>query len=129
MQERIIDEIALLRNSYPDLEYIEEGGWVKIPKYPLPTGWNREQTDVAFQIPTGYAGVHPYGIYVPTGLRYNDVPLKNYKEPAENQIPFEGVWGIFSWQPENWNPSSKITAGSNLWTWARSFAVRFKEGA
>ncbi len=129
MQERIQEELTLLRDSYPDMEYVPDGQWVKIPRYPLPPGWNHEHTDVAFQIPTGYPGAHPYGIYVPTGLRYQNAQPQNYTEPAKTNPPFQGVWGIFSWQPETWNPSAEITAGSNLWTWVRGFSVRFKEGA
>lgn len=129
MQERIINELAILRNTYPDLEFKEDGCWVRIPDYLLHPGWNRNKTDAAFQIPAGYPGAHPYGIYAPVGLQYNGNKPQNYKEPAKNRPPFSGSWGIFSWQPENWNPSAKITAGSNLWTWVRSFSVRFKQGA
>ena len=129
MQERIQAELKILRKCYPDMEYVPDGEWVRIPGYPLPLGWNHEQTDVAFQIPPGYPGAHPYGIYVPAGLRYQDAQPQNYKEPTENKVPFQGTWGIFSWQPDNWSPSANITAGSNLWTWVRSFSIRFEEGA
>lgn len=127
MQERIQKELEILRKFYPDLEYVSEGQWVKIPNYPLPSGWNKDSTDVAFQIPPGYPGAHPYGIYVPTGLCYQDKQPQNYT--VNNNPSFEGSWGIFSWQQDNWKPTDKITAGSNLWTWARSFSIRFEEGA
>lgn len=128
MQERIQEELALLRKSYPDLEYVSSGQWVRIPRYPLAVGWNQEHTEVVFQIPAGYPGVHPYGIYVPSGLCFKGAQPKNYTEPAQTKPPFPGSWGIFSWQLDNWSPSSKITAGSNLWNWVRSFSARFKEG-
>lgn len=129
MQERILNEVEILTKAYPDLEYVPEGQWVKTSNYPLPAGWNKDSTDVVFQIPPGYPGAHPYGIYVPTGLCYQDKQPQNYTTPAKNNIPFKGSWGMFSWQPENWKPADKITAGSNLWTWMRSFSLRFKEGA
>jgi len=129
MQERIDEELAILRKSYPDMEYVPDGQWVRIPDYPLPHGWNRERTDVAFQIPPqGYPGAHPYGLYVPAGLRFGGVQPHNYTEPANDEPPFAAAWGVFSWQPEHWNPAANVTAGSNLWTWVKSFFIRFREG-
>lgn len=129
MQDRINEELAILRKSYPDMEFVPDGQWVMIPAYPLPSGWNRVQTDVAFQIPPqGYPGAHPYGLYVPTGLRFGSTKPNNYTEPANNKPPFSGAWGIFSWQPEQWNPAANVTAGSNLWTWVKGFSARFREG-
>lgn len=126
---RIQREIEILRRSYPQVEYVSNGQWIRIRKYPLPTGWNRDHIDVAFQIPTAYPGTKPYGIYVPAGLKYKGNPPKNYVEPAKTKPPFEGAWGVLSWQPKDWNPKADVTAGSNLWAWARSFYERFKEGA
>jgi len=129
MEDRVREELNILRKSYEEMEYIPEGQWVKIPRYRLPSGWNRESTDVVFQIPSkGYPGAHPYGLYVPAGMKFGETIPKNYTEPANNTPPFSGSWGIFSWQPEQWIPSANITAGSNLWAWVRGFSERFKEG-
>ena len=70
MEERIAQELELLRKHWPDLEYVEEGRWVRLPRYSLPKGWNRSETDVAFQILPGYPGTPPYGFYVPVGLTF-----------------------------------------------------------
>ena len=71
MQERIEKELALLRRPYPDLEYQPDGRWVRIPEYPLPPGWRRGVTDVAFDIPSAFPSGPPYGIYVPAELTFN----------------------------------------------------------
>ena len=129
MNDRISEELDILRQSYPGLEYVPSGQWVRIPDYSLPPGWNRQATDVAFQIPSpGYPGAHPYGLYVPAGILFGGTRPRNYTEPANNKPPFTGVWGVFSWQPENWSPAAHISAGSNLWTWVKGFSVRFREG-
>lgn len=130
MEERINEELALLRCSYPALEHVTDGHWVCIPGYPLPPGWGKAVTDVAFQIPASYPGVPPYGIYVPEGLTFNGTKPNNYTEPASNQPPFGGTWAVFSWQPgeKEWRPSSSVRSGTNLLTWVRGFAVRFQEG-
>lgn len=130
MQERIEQELALLRRYYPGLVYVPTGLWIWIAAYPLSAGWNREATAVAFQISPGHPGTPPYGIYAPVGLRFNAVRPNNYTEPAGTQPPFQGSWGVFSWLPSEgeWQPAVTLTAGTNLLTWVRGFAERFKEG-
>ena len=128
MQERIEQEFALLRQRYPGLEYREEGRWVRIPAYSLSPGWNRPATDVAFQIPVGYPGAPPYGIWAPEGLLFQGQPPDNCT-CADPGPPFGGSWTRFSWQPEGtWQPAAEITAGSNLLNWVIGFAERFRQG-
>lgn len=130
MEERIKKELELLRTRYPDLRYEKEGRWVLIPAYPLPEGWSKTETDVAFQIPVGYPGTPPYGIYVPVGLTFKGQNLGNYQDPAPTQPPFENSWGILSWNPEpnQWKPIAHITGSSNLLNWVIGFRERFHQG-
>lgn len=129
MHERIEQELALIRQRFPDAEYREEGRWVRVSSYPLPEGWNRETTDVAFQIGEGHPATPPYGMYVPSGMRFQgDVP-DNYNEPVSNLPPFGGEWGFFSWShDETWRPDADVRKGANLLHWIRSFKERFEEG-
>lgn len=126
--ERIEQEVALLRQRFPRLE--QQGDWIKLSDYPLPPGWNRDKTDVAFEIPTAFPEAPPYAFFVPVGLRFDGKMPDRYKEPTSQKVPFEGNWACFSWQPEDgqWHPKEQITAGSNLMNWAEGFANRFREG-
>jgi hypothetical protein len=130
LQERINEELTLIRWRFPDADYHEDGQWVRIPSYTLSGGWNRSSTEVAFQIPVGYPGTPPYGIYVPVGLQLNGAKPNNYTEPAENHPPFPGTWGVFSWRPldEHWRATSDLRKGPNLLNWVMGFADRFTEG-
>ena len=130
MEERIKQELALLHRHFPDLEYKEGGQWVRILSYRLPEGWNRSSTDAVFQIPVGFPGVPPYGIYVPIGLLFQEAAPQNYKEPAPTQPPFPGKWGIFSWAPADgqWRATADLSTGYNLLNWVMGFADRFREG-
>jgi hypothetical protein len=130
LQERISEELELIRWKFPDVDYQEDGQWVCIPSFPLSSGWNRPSTEVAFQIPVGYPGTPPYGIYVPVGLQFNGVKPNNYTEPAGNHPPFPGSWGVFSWKPLDgqWRPTVDLRKGSNLLNWVMGFADRFAEG-
>lgn len=132
MQPRLVKEIDLLRRSYPRLQHDEAGNWFMVPEYPLPEGWNREATDVAFQMPAGYPSTPPYGIYVPAGIQFRGALPANYKEPADNRPPFLGTWGVFSWSPADgeWQiPSVELIGSANLLVYVRGFAIRFAEGA
>src|SRR5258708_3706874 len=100
MPPRLAKELDLLLRAYPDATH-ENGSWVFIPRYTLPPGWNRECTDVSFQVPAG------------------------------NQPPFPGTWAIFSWAPGDgeWQvPSTEIIGRASLLSFVRSFKVRFAEG-
>jgi hypothetical protein len=131
VEVRIEAELALLRAFYVEVEYRPEGHWVCVRRYPFPSGWSVTETAVAMQVPTGYPGTPPYGIYVPAGLTYKEQRPNNYTEPAAAQPPFGGVWGVFSWQPADgqWRPAATPVAGTNLLPWVRGFAERFAEGA
>lgn len=127
MQERIEQEIEMLRQRYPQLE--RNGNWIRIPNYPLPEGWNQTATDVAFEIPTQYPGTPPYGICTPVGLLFRGASPDSYT-PSHAQVPFSGAWGRFSWAPEDghWRATNDPHTGSNLLNWVIGFAQRFKEG-
>ena len=130
MYERIQAELALIRQRFPGVEHLDAGCWFLVPAYPLPEGWNRSDTDVAFQVPPGYPGQPPYGFYAPAGILFQGNSPNNYTEPVENQPPFGGAWGQFSWAPAkgHWKPAADVRQGSNLLNWVAGFGERFRDG-
>ncbi len=130
---RIQEELALLRKYFPNVDFVEQGLWFRLPEYSLPPDmpWEPKTTSVAFQAPGGYPGTPPYGIYILEGLIYNGSSPNNYQFPASQQPPFAGKWGILSWSPEDsqWRPTSDVKTGSNLLNFVRSFVDRFRQGA
>ncbi len=131
MTDRIQTELALVRQAFPDLVYQDDGLWVFLPSYPLPDGWNRAATDVAFQIGDAYPAAPPYGFYVLSGIQFRGAVPNDFSDPSSNQPPFGGCWGVFSWAPRDgeWKPTTDVRRGSNLVRWACGFADRFREGA
>lgn len=132
MKDRIEAELQLLRRYYPDLEFRDDGHWIRIPRYLVPEGiWEQAEATVCFQIPmSGYPGQAPYAFFVQPGLRLKSTGQKpnNYEEPASG-VPFEGVWGKFSWTQENWRATADPVSGSNLLNFVGSFRDRLLEGA
>ena len=129
MTERIREELNLIQQAFPNLVYVEEGRWVCLISYPLPDGWNRAATDVAFQIGDGYPTTPPYGFYVHSGIKFEGATPNDYTDTVSYEPPFEGTWGQFSWTPNEWKPAGDVRRGSNLLKWSRGFADRFQEGA
>src|SRR5436190_611319 len=115
MHDRIDVEIAILRRRYPHSRH--ENQWVLVPGYPMPCGWSASTIDAAFHVRDGYPGAGLYGIYVPTGLRFNGEMPSRFSDPAPMQPPFEGRWAIFSWEADPWFPKATPEAGHNLLTW------------
>lgn len=129
MNERIEQELDLLKTVYPDLEWYPESFWVRIPSYPLPEGvWERSEIELAFQMPQNLPGQQPYGFWVRPGLQLaNGGTPTNYGYPVNTPLGEE--WGQFSWSPISWQPKAEITSGSNMLNFVRSIADRLREGS
>jgi hypothetical protein len=126
MNERIVEEIGMLREKYPNLQHGANYDWVEIPDYPLPAGWNRKATNLLFFIPNTYPLTAPDNFYVGAGLRKQDgVTPSSYTEGQT--VPVPGNWGQFSWHPEVWKPSATSAEGDNLVTFMRSVGIRLRE--
>jgi hypothetical protein len=127
-EQRLAEELALLRTAYPDLEdrRVDGAVWARIPAYPVPEGWSVRSVDVVFQIPV-HAGQAPYAFYVRPALQ-----LANHNTPTNYTVPATTPWGSdfaqFSWSPvQQWLPKAGVREGANMLNFARSFADRFKE--
>jgi hypothetical protein len=130
MSERTEKELTMLRECWTDLDYREDGLWVRIPAYPVPDGlWDVPEIEVCFQIPEQLPGQAPYGFYARPELRLRtgNAQPQNYEFPVGT--PFGEGWGKFSWQVEPWRQTADPLAGSNMVNFVRSFADRLRQGA
>lgn len=130
MSERWEEELALLREHYPDLEYVEHGGehWCRLPAYGVSGGKFRpDEVEVAFRIPPRPADP-PYAFWVRPGVEAaNGATIQNYGHLATTA--WGSDWGQFSWAPEEeWRPKADVRKAPNMLTYVRSFADRFEEG-
>lgn len=127
-EQRLNDELALLRSVYPDLEHRLEAGvnWERVPSYPVPHGWSSRVVEVAFQIPN-QPGQAPYAFWTrPALLLASGAAPSNYA--ANVATPWGSGFSQFSWAPTNpWLPAEDIRAGANMLNFVRSFADRLRE--
>ncbi len=128
MTPRIDAEVELIRNHFPTLVYKRNEGWVFIPDYGVFSGWNPELISVAIQINPSHPSARPYGFYVDSAITYKGQVPSNFKASPPASVPFEGNWGLFSWELEEWKPHEEIHKGSNLFNFVMTFAHRFHQG-
>ena len=129
MTQRVRDELALLRNRFPGMVFLEDGLWCRLPGYVVPgEHWVEETTDVAFRIPAAIPGQDPYAFWVAGGLtpREAGTAIGNYTFPTPTG--FGGDWGQFSWAPNGWHPGAIAESGDNMVRWVGTFAHRLLEG-
>lgn len=132
VEERLRQEHELLLKFYAGT--LRNGLWFLIPSYPIAagTGWNRASTPIAFQAQGNHPAAPPYGFHVSAGILCNNAKPGSYTEPSSTKPPFDGDWGMFSWQIGDgvpWIPRADLVSGSNLLNFVRSIADRFSEGA
>lgn len=136
MVTRVDAELSLLQYSYPGADLAERDGnhWYWLPAYRFPPGWRLggeevEAAPVSFMINNGYPGQPPYAFMIPAKMTVGGTAPNNSTPVPDGQNPFPGEWQQLSWTPDfPWQPDPDIRTGSNLLQWARSFAVRLREG-
>lgn len=125
MNERLAEELELLRTAFPDAE-LREDLWALIPAYPLRADiWGRSSCEIAFHFVL--PGQPPYAFWVRPSLRLASGAMPaNYTDGVETV--FGPGWGQFSWAPEEWLPAADVRRGANMLRWAQSFDLRLTEG-
>ena len=130
---RLKEEHKLIGRFFPSA--IRSGDWFLIPDDARATrrGWSPDPFPVAFHAQPGHPGQVPYGIYVPSSARAGGHTPNNFSVSANHVPPFEGEWGVLSWQGDAdgtpWIPKQVIRSGANLLNFLITFEERFKQGA
>lgn len=127
MHERVKEEVDLLKEKYPNLQYDEELNWILIPEYQLPGRFNKGMTQLLWVIPPGYPQTAPDNFFVDGDLRLKDggnPPSFNANSNSSSgPAPVSGNWGWFSWHPQQWRPAAEILKGDNLLTFVRTVNI------
>ena len=129
---RLEEEHQLLATVFPSI--VRSGDWFLIPDdgRAVRYGWTPDPFPVAFHAQPEHPLQVPYGIYVPSSAKFGEQAPGNFNSGASNRPPFDGQWGVLSWQGDAegipWIPKEKIREGANLLNYAITFEKRFKEG-
>ena len=128
---RLEEEHQLIASVFPSVIRVRD--WFLIPDDTRPPrhGWTPDPFPVAFHAQPGHPGQVPYGIYVSSSARIGGQTPNNFSADASNRPPFEGQWGVLSWQGDAdrmpWVPAQRIREGANLLNFLITFEERFKE--
>jgi len=128
MNERVREEIELLKKQFPELQHGDQLDWGLIPELVLPPErFNKSSTKVLFRIPVGYPATGPDNFFVDADLRLKggaNPPAFNIgSQSSSGNAPVAGEWGWFSWHPQAWRPAATIEGGDNLLGFVRSINV------
>jgi hypothetical protein len=128
MHARVIDEFAMLRAKFPDLEHGIDFDWVFLPAVLLPLGrFNKPHSKILFRIPAGYPQTGPDNFFVDVDLRLSgggNPPAFNIGiQSSSGAALLPGEWGWFSWHPQKWRPAATIEGGDNLYGFVLSIQV------
>ena len=126
MNDRILQEIELLQRRYGKLEYGPNLEWILFKEFKLPSGWNRDVTEILVNIPVGYPSTPPDNFFVPVGLRLASGGLPtNY---TESTTLIGRQWGQFSYHVDGeWHPSANLLEGDNLLSFMIKIMDRLRE--
>src|SRR5581483_5487930 len=120
MQERrVAEEAALLRRRFPHARAgVDPGagtGWVYLPAFPLPRGWNRRATELLVIVPAGYPHVPPDSFFLQRGLRdAAGRPLSHYFEEQQGHNPYHDrgwAWFCYHLVTGAWRPAARPLQG------------------
>lgn len=127
MNERLAEELELIREEFPALEFRKEDLWGRVPGYPVPPEWGSTEVAIAFRAPGDLFGEEPYGFWVSPPL-----VLPGGGQPSNTSGPVDTAfgpgWQQFSWSFDGcWKPGPTAAVSSNLRDFIRSFARRLAE--
>jgi hypothetical protein len=110
--------------EYGELECGENLEWVIIKNWNLPTGWNKTETSVLVQIPSGYPVTPPDNFCADNDLRLADGGMPGNSTANVSQL--ERLWLQFSYHVEtaDWKPDVDLLQGHNLLTFLRIGVTR-----
>ncbi|MCS7208735.1 MAG: hypothetical protein NZ874_04105 [Fimbriimonadales bacterium] len=128
--QRIAYEVALAAARYSRTKSAdyddEEGSWVVIKDFPLPKGYNYQQTDVLILLPPNYPQTPPDWFYVDDNLRlanghkpnhvfYGETPHDpNRRDPRADAPPAMKGWTACCLHIRSWKPAASPTEGHSL---------------
>ena len=123
MSDRIKRELALVTAAYGDPEVGPDFRWFIIKRWPLVSGWNKEETRVLVLIPPGYSITPPDNFHADL-----DLAVKGGGQPGNTSAgqPINGQqWLQFSYHVEasDWQPEK----GHNLLTFLGGVDRRLRE--
>lgn len=126
MKERIQQEVKLLQKKYGALECGPNLEYVLFKEFKLPSGWNRDVSELLVIIPAGYPSTPPDNFFIPVGFRLASGSSPSCYSEFVSHIGRQ--WGQFSYHVDGeWHPTSNILEGDNLLSFMIKVLDRLKE--
>lgn len=99
-------QLDLLQAKFPAAvadELPDGSSIIRLPKFPLPAGWNRPEVEIRFHSPLAYPVARPDCFYAEPELRLSDGSMP--RNARLELLPSSNVrWLWFSYHPVTWHP-------------------------
>lgn len=127
MDDRLLEEIALVQRRFGEVEVGPGGDWLILAGVDLPSGWSKARTRVLIRMPGGYPTTPPDNFWADEDLRLADGGLPGASSP--NQPMGNGTWLLFSYHVEqsDWHPAVIPSDGHTLVTFLDGVVRRLGE--
>lgn len=124
---RLIEEAEIVEESHPGtragVDNAAGQGWLYVPRFELPPGWNRGSTELLVVVPPQYPYGPPESFFIETGLRDRiDRGIDHYFQEQSGYNPYgERGWAWFCYHIEqhSWRPRGRARDGDNLFLYLR----------
>ena len=92
--------------------------WMRVPRFPLPRGWNASYTEIMVTVSDEktYPELPPNGFYLDRNLRdqYGRHPGHYFEERSAHNAFVDRGWAWFCIHVETWNPSIDPMEGDSI---------------
>lgn len=129
MLERRKKELDLIRSRYGTVEAGPTLEWVRIDRFPLPSGWNKEEVTLLILIRPGYPTTPPDNFLVDNDLRLENGVLPGSMSQGQSHLGQSWLQFSYHVEPSDWRPATSLLDGHNLLTFLLGVEKRFCEAS
>lgn len=137
-KSRLRAELQLIAARYGEVESDQQdGAWVRVPYFPLPPGWSKDDVDILIDVPygnPGYPRVPPEWFWTDKGLTTSDGrPISHFFTYASSNLAdsryLDKGWGHFCVHVTAWRPSSglRLLEGHTLLSYLDLIGAIFRD--
>ena len=109
-------EAYLLMKRFGRVEFdVEHFWWFWVHRFPLPPGFNKEESGLLVELDVTYPFTPPVNVYLDRNIRFSSGEAIDHYFPGSYQNKlFSKGWAWLSLHVEGWKPDANIVRGDNL---------------
>lgn len=134
---RVQQEVALLRLRFKHVAYDDLGyRWVHLPRFELPEGWSKRETELLVMLPPAYPQLPPDGFFLDKRLttRRGRTPGHYFQEQSRHNPYADRGWAWYCVHLSGggrggWRASADVLQGDSLITYIEVIRLVLSQAA